>query len=53
MKKLLIIILLGGLAYGAYWYMGEVQKKTSDSQGVTKKSEKMLKEMDGQDVNLK
>ncbi len=52
MKKLIIILIIAGLAYGAYWYMGEVQKKTAESQGVTKKSEKILKEMDGQDIKV-
>ena len=52
MKKLIILALIAGAAYGAYWYMGEVHQKTFESQGVTKKSEKMLESMDGQDIDL-
>lgn len=51
MKKLLFIIILAALGYGAWKYMEQIGQKTTERQGVTKKSEKALKSMEGQDVN--
>jgi hypothetical protein len=46
MKKLLFILFLAAVAYGAWKYMEAVQQKTTEKQGTLKQSEKALKEMD-------
>ena len=48
-KKLLILAVVVGAAYGAWWYMNEVAKKTEEKQGTLKKSQKVLEEMDAED----
>ena len=45
-KKLFIIAIIAGIAYGAWWYMSQIQQKTAEHQGVLKKSEKFEKELD-------
>ena len=49
MKKLLILILMAGVAYGAWKYLQAVQQKTAERQDKLKPSEKALKEMDKED----
>lgn len=46
MKKLLLVVVLVALAYGAYRYLQGVQEKTAERQDLLRPSEKALKEMD-------
>ena len=45
MKKLLVVLILAGLAFGAWKYLEKVQNKTAENQDRLKTpSEKFLKE---------
>lgn len=46
MKKLLFVVLLVALGYGAYKYMEAVKEKTAERSDSLKPSEKALREMD-------
>ena len=48
MKKLLILLILVGLAYGTWKYLEAVKEKTAQRSDSLKPSEKALKEMDKQ-----
>ena len=49
MKKLLVILVLAGLAYGTYKYLETVKNETAKKQDVLKPSEKALKESEKED----
>jgi predicted DNA repair protein MutK len=53
MKKLLIVLLLIGAAYGAWKYMERVQQETAKKQDKLKPSEKALKELDKEESRSK
>ncbi len=46
MKKLLFIILLGGVAYGTWKYLEKVKDKTAEQQDRLKPSQKALKDIE-------
>jgi hypothetical protein len=46
MKKLLLLLLLAGAAYGAWKYMERVQQHTAEQENRLKPSENAVKEMD-------
>jgi hypothetical protein len=48
-KKLFILAVIAGLAYGVWWYMNEVAEKTAERSDVLKPSEKALREMDAEE----
>lgn len=48
MKKLLFVIILIALGYGAYKYMEQVKNKTAERSDSLKPSEKALREMDAE-----
>ena len=45
MKKVLIILALAGLAYGAYYFMMQVREKTEQRQGEWNTEKKLEKEL--------
>ena len=49
MKKLFLILLLAGAAYGAWKYMEAVQQHTAQQQDKLKPTENAVKEMEKED----
>ncbi len=45
-RKLFVLAVVGGLAYGVWWYMNEVTTKTAEKEGTLKRSQEALEEMD-------